>query len=501
MANTARIPGSVTVPAPQPVPAPTGPLGPLPDHPGATTDRLVSPPRPGRHPPRCHLWPRRRRYRPGPRDRGDRDPPGPGRPDGRRRPARQDPRPTRGRPAGGGHLVDQSGRPAPAGLATVPRPDSPTSASSSLAPTAGSPSPCGCPDRSRRAWSSGRSRPPGPGRVPRPSRPPRPSSATVSPPAALSPWPCLSTTRCAPRTKSTRSGPSSARWPGSARPSRRACRSWPGRHRPPPHPAPQGGRGPPGREARHWPGPLRRAGHPRGQGSRPRRPTRLSGGGCGGHLGQGPPSRAGPIAVRYAVATTATDRRPWAGLRGRAQCRCLRRSRCSPGATASIATGLRHPAQVLAARRVGRGDLVSVAELGRPGPSAHRPGRARPGPGWGQRRRPTPRRLPTRWRRSDRLGTTDRQAQLLGHAQAGGRPPVAWRYPHAPTTSTSWEPPGRASRRCSPTWSSRRRSWPGRGGPRPQGRPDYRPVRPAPRDRGVPGRWLIDPEDPDAARS
>ena len=53
---------------------------------------------------------------------------------------------------------------------------------------------------------------------------------------------------------------------------------------------------------------------------------------------------------------------------------------------------LRHPAQVLAARRLGRGDLLSVAELAA---LAHLPDRRRRCPGWPEPEPgPSPRRLP-----------------------------------------------------------------------------------------------------------
>jgi hypothetical protein len=68
------------------------------------------------------------------------------------------------------------------------------------------------------------------------------------------------------------------------------------------------------------------------------------------------------VTIRYAVATTATDRLAAARLRGRAH---------AVASAFSLFTGrnrlerhrLRHPAPALAARRLGRGDLLSVAEL------------------------------------------------------------------------------------------------------------------------------------------
>ncbi|MGH7750282.1 MAG: type VI secretion protein, partial [Candidatus Dormibacteria bacterium] len=68
------------------------------------------------------------------------------------------------------------------------------------------------------------------------------------------------------------------------------------------------------------------------------------------------------IGVRYAVATTATDRQAAARLRGRAHA-VASAFALYAGRNRLDRHRLRHPAQVLAARRLGRGDLVSVAEL------------------------------------------------------------------------------------------------------------------------------------------
>ena len=73
------------------------------------------------------------------------------------------------------------------------------------------------------------------------------------------------------------------------------------------------------------------------------------------------------VTVRYAVAATATgnqalDRQVMARLRGRAHAVASAFSLYS-GRNRLDRRRLRHPAQVLAARRLGRGDLVSVAEL------------------------------------------------------------------------------------------------------------------------------------------
>ena len=68
------------------------------------------------------------------------------------------------------------------------------------------------------------------------------------------------------------------------------------------------------------------------------------------------------ICVRYAVATTATDRQAPARLRGRAHAVASAFALFS-GRNRLDRHRLRHPARSLAARRFGRGDLVSVAEL------------------------------------------------------------------------------------------------------------------------------------------
>ena len=161
------------------------------------------------------------------------------------------------------------------------------------------------------------------------------------------------------------------------------------------------------------------------------------------------------IAVRYAVATTATDRqakrRPAAGPSARRRLRVravLRAQPPRPPPAPPPRPGPRRPPA-----RPGQPGLGRRA--GRPGPSAHRPGRARPGPSRGQRRRPTSRRLPTRCHRG---GSARHDRSTRPSCSATPRPagaaPSPWRYPTPATTSTSWGPPGRASRRCSPTWSS-----------------------------------------------
>jgi len=68
------------------------------------------------------------------------------------------------------------------------------------------------------------------------------------------------------------------------------------------------------------------------------------------------------IAIRYAVATTATDRQAKARLRGRAHAVATAFALFS-GRNRLERHRLAHPARVLAARRLGKGNLVSVAEL------------------------------------------------------------------------------------------------------------------------------------------
>ena len=115
---------SLALPTPQPVPAamtPSGPLARYLAHPGATTARLF------------HHLAQVLAHLPKAVGAGAlavtligvvavtlarRTP---GAPHGRGRPARAGPHPARGRSAGGGHLVDQSRRPAPPGLAAIPR--------------------------------------------------------------------------------------------------------------------------------------------------------------------------------------------------------------------------------------------------------------------------------------------------------------------------------------------------------------------------------------------
>ncbi|HUA96244.1 MAG TPA: hypothetical protein VMB82_12055 [Acidimicrobiales bacterium] len=158
------------------------------------------------------------------------------------------------------------------------------------------------------------------------------------------------------------------------------------------------------------------------------------------------------IAIRYAVATSATGGQAGGRLRGRAH--AVASAFALYSGRNRLARGrLRHPAEVLAARRLGRGNLVSVAELAAlahlptdpavpglaraganavaPPPAVARPNTLTAGGS------PRPIDTPNCW-------ATPRPTDA-------GRSP--WPCPTPATTSTLWEPPARASRRCSPTWS------------------------------------------------
>jgi hypothetical protein len=131
------------------------------------------------------------------------------------------------------------------------------------------------------------------------------------------------------------------------------------------------------------------------------------------------------IAIRYAVATTATDRQAKARLRGRAHAVATAFALFS-GRNRLERHRLAHSARVLAGRRLGKGNLVSVAELGA---LAHLPtdvavaGLARAGAN------AVP--PPPAVARPVAAGITGPDAsrktsapKVLGDAQAGGRRPV-----------------------------------------------------------------------------
>ena len=136
------------------------------------------------------------------------------------------------------------------------------------------------------------------------------------------------------------------------------------------------------------------------------------------------------ITIRYAVATTATDGQATARLRGRAHA-VASAFALYAGRNRLDRHRLRRPAHVLAARRLGRGNLVSVAELAA---LAHLPTDASvPGLARAGANAVAP---PPAVARSSLAGsTTGGRAldvpKLLGDAQAGGRRPVALAVPDA----------------------------------------------------------------------
>ncbi|MGH8994428.1 MAG: type IV secretory system conjugative DNA transfer family protein [Acidimicrobiales bacterium] len=132
------------------------------------------------------------------------------------------------------------------------------------------------------------------------------------------------------------------------------------------------------------------------------------------------------IAVRYAVATTATDRQAAARLRGRAHA-VASAFALYAGRNRLDRHRLRHPAQVLAARRLGRGDLVSVAELAA---LAHLPtDTAVPGLARAGANAVAPPPAVARPARPPGSLVRLETPKLLGDAQAGGRRPVTLAVP------------------------------------------------------------------------
>ena len=133
------------------------------------------------------------------------------------------------------------------------------------------------------------------------------------------------------------------------------------------------------------------------------------------------------ICIRYAVATSATDSQAPARLRGRAHAVASAFSLFA-GRNRLDRHRLRHPAQVLAARRFGRGDLVSVAELAA---LAHLPtDQSVPGLTRAGAKAVAP---PPAVARPPALTPAARvlTPKVLGDAQAGGRRPVALAVPDA----------------------------------------------------------------------
>ena len=127
------------------------------------------------------------------------------------------------------------------------------------------------------------------------------------------------------------------------------------------------------------------------------------------------------ICVRYAVAT-ATDRQAGPELRGRAHAVASAFSLFA-GRNRLDRHRLRHPAQVLADRRFGRGDLVSVAELAA---LAHLPtDQTVPGLARAGARAVAPPPAVARPAALAPAAAGVQSPKVLGDAQAGGRRPVA----------------------------------------------------------------------------
>ena len=138
------------------------------------------------------------------------------------------------------------------------------------------------------------------------------------------------------------------------------------------------------------------------------------------------------ISVRYALSTTATDRQAGARLRGRAHA-VASAFALFAGRNRFERHRLAHPARVLAERRFGRGDLVSVAELAA---LAHLPTDVSV-PGLARAGANAVAPPPAVARPASRVGSfPDRSRaldtpKLLGDAQAGGRRPVTLAVPDA----------------------------------------------------------------------
>ena len=134
------------------------------------------------------------------------------------------------------------------------------------------------------------------------------------------------------------------------------------------------------------------------------------------------------ICIRYAVATTATDSSATTRLRGRAHAVASAFSLFA-GRNRFDRRRLRHPGQIIAGRRLGRGDLVSVAELAALAhlpTDATVPGLARAG---AKAVAPPPALAHSFRPESSRSGVE--RPKMLGDAQAGARRPVALAVPDA----------------------------------------------------------------------
>ena len=203
------------------------------------------------------------------------------------------------------------------------------------------------------------------------------------------------------------------------------------------------------------------------------------------------------ICVRYAVATSATDSQAPARLRGRAHAVASAFSLFA-GRNRLDRRRLRHPAQVLAGRRFGRGDLVSVAELAA---LAHLPtDQTVPGLARAGAKAVAP--PPALARPAALAAATGTQSpKVLGDAQAGGRAARSRSPSPTPaTTSTSWGPrvSGKSTLLTNLVLGDVDA---GRGVVviDPKGDLITDLLRPAPRSGAESRTVLIDPEDPDAA--
>jgi len=146
------------------------------------------------------------------------------------------------------------------------------------------------------------------------------------------------------------------------------------------------------------------------------------------------------VCVRYAVATTATDRQAPARLRGRAHA-VASAFALFAGRNRLDRHRLAHPAAELAARRLGRGDLVSVPELAALAhlpTDASVPGLARAGakavapPHAVARAIPSAGSSPVSGPDAEpSIQTSTHTPKLLGDAQAGGRRAVTLAVPDA----------------------------------------------------------------------
>ena len=308
-------------------------------------------------------------------------------------------------------------------------------------------------------------------------------------------WPAPTTTRCAPTsTTPTRCAHCSPR-PRAVLPRRQRAggRCWPGRRRAAgccapaaPPPSWRGGRRGPARVPAAGPA------HPR--------PGRTGAPAAAVASLPGPAAEirailgkaAGPrwaVAVRYAVASSGparTARRAGQRLRGRAHALAVAPAALYTGGTTTWPPAAAPPGRVLAARRLGRGQLLSVPELapwrtcrstppspGWPGPvpasSAPAPGHpAAPAPARSRSARPTP-----GCPRPVAVSVADARHHLhvLGATGAGKSTLMA--------NMVLADVDGRARR----------------AGHRPQGRPDHRHPRPAARSTPARRTVLFDPDD------